>query len=697
MTHRQLPALPAETPKSLAHWIGGDWGDAGEGASLQSAIYQKTLAYLPARKAACEEAVHFGRTVGQTALLQLDFQARGQRLRALAKFLIEHKELLYAWSFHTGATRKDSWIDIEGGIACLSAYAALAQQEMPSGNLYHEGPGVSLGKQGQWMGSHLLVPREGIAVHINAFNFPVWGILEKFAPCFLAGMPCLVKPASATAYVSEVLVRLMDASELLPSGSMQLMLGSSGDLIDHLLEGDVLTFTGSAQTANLLRAHPNIIQRSIPVNAEADSLNAALLGPDVDPDAPEWELMVREVVQEMTVKAGQKCTAIRRILVPRTRLEEISASIADRLSKVRIGDTSNEAVNMGALASAAQGADVRMQIERLRSDCELLVDPGKASAPIGENLHHACMLSPALLYCAKPEHSALVHSIEAFGPVSTLMPYDDFEQGLALAALAKGSLVASLFTHDTAVAQQAIRRLAAWHGRIAIIDRDAAKESTGHGAPLPMLKHGGPGRAGGGEELGGIRAVKHYLQRAALQGSPRMLSAITGEYQHGAPVIESDLHPFRYHFEDLQIGHSLLTHRRTVTEADLVLFGGLSGDYFYMHFDELAAKASAFGRRIAHGYFVLSAAAGLFVHPSPGPVLANYGIDSLRFIKPVGIGDTIQARLTCKRKIDRPARKPGEAGQGVVAWDVAVRNQDGELVASYDILTLVQKRTDPIA
>ena len=692
MASTRLPALPGEQIKTLAHWIAGHWLSADPGTTLASAIVRQQIAHLPAKPAPCQEALDFARQRGRAALLKGDFQSRASILRALAKFLLEHKATLYAWSFHTGATRKDSWIDIEGGIATLSAYAAMAQQELPSGNLLHEGPAISLGKKGQWMGSHILVPREGVAVHINAFNFPVWGILEKFAPSFLAGMPCLVKPASATAYLSEVLVRLMDASDLLPQGSLQLMLGSSGDLLDHMLEADVLTFTGSAETARLLRSHPNIVQRSIPVNAEADSLNAALLGPEVQPGDPEWDLMVKEVVQEMTVKAGQKCTAIRRILVPQDRFDAMASSIAKQLSLIQVGDTRLEAVTMGALASAAQARDVRAQMSQLLSASELYVDPDKASPAIGEDLHTDCMLAPALLYCADADKAEVVHNIEAFGPVATIMPYRDLEHGLALAARAQGSLVASLFSHDTALVKRAVLNLAAWHGRLAVIDRDAAAESTGHGSPLPGLKHGGPGRAGGGEELGGIRAVKHYLQRAAIQGSPRMLSAMTGEYHRGAPLVASDLHPFRRHFEDLEIGHSLLTHRRTVTEADLVMFGGISGDYFYMHFDEEAAKASSFGRRIAHGYFVLAAAAGLFVHPSPGPVLANYGIDSLRFVKPVGIGDTIQARLTCKRKIDKPSRNAGEAGQGVVAWDVAVSNQAGELVASYDILTLVQKR-----
>ena len=694
-TSATLPLPDVGTLHRLQHWIAGRWLAADDGAPISSAVLDREVARLPLLPAPMEEALHTARTQGRSSLVQLDFARRGQILRALAKYLLEHKEVLYAWSFHTGATRKDSWIDIEGGIATLSAYAALAASELPSGRVLHEGPPLALGKQGRWMGSHILVPRDGVAVHINAFNFPVWGLLEKFAPCFLAGMPCLAKPASATAYLCEIMVRLIDASGVLPPGSLQLVLGRTGDLLDRLREGDVVTFTGSADTALQLRSHPNVLRRSVVFNAEADSLNCAILGPEVEPDQPEWDLMVREVVREITVKAGQKCTAIRRIMVPRRHLEAMTQALCARLAAVQVGDTRLGEVTMGALASAAQREDLLHQIERLREDCELILDPAQGKAPLGEGLNLAAMMAPALMRCAHPDAAASLHAVEAFGPVSTLMPYEDLDHAIALAARGCGSLVASLYSHDTHHAAYAVSAMAAWHGRIAVIDRDAASESTGHGSPLPMLKHGGPGRAGGGEELGGLRAVKSYMQRAAVQASPRILSAITGEYVRGTPPIESGIHPFRRSFEDLQVGHSLLTHRRTVTEADIVAFGGLSGDFFYMHFDDEAAKASAFGQRIAHGYFVLSAAAGLFVHPAPGPVLANYGLDTLRFVKPVAIGDTIQARLTCKRKIDKAGRKPGEPAQGVVAWDVQVSNQHGELVASYDILTLVSKKDQP--
>ena len=637
------------------------------------------------------EALHHARTVGLPNLLKLDFQQRAERLKALAKFLNEHKEALYAVSAHTGATRADGWIDIEGGSGTLFAYAGVGGNELPSGNLVHEGPAFSLGKTNQFAGSHILVPRGGVAVHINAFNFPIWGLLEKFAPSFLAGMPCIGKPATSTSYLTEAAVRLIVQSGLLPEGALQLVIGGTGDLLDRLGPQDVVTFTGSADTAARLRINANLVARSIPFNAEADSLNCAILAPECGPDTPEFELFVKEVAREMTVKAGQKCTAIRRAIVPRQHLDAVASALRARLGKVVVGDPSVDGVRMGALASHAQLADVTERVALLRQGAELVCG-GEPPQTVGEGTADGAFFAPTLLLCRQPLSTDAVHDVEAFGPVSTLMPYDGIEEAVALAARGQGSLVATLVTREPAVAAGVIPQMAAWHGRLHILDAQAAAESTGHGSPLPQLKHGGPGRAGGGEELGGLRAVKHYLQRAAVQGSPTMLAAVTGEHVRGARLIETGTHPFRRHFEELQIGESLLTHRRTVGEADLINFGGISGDYFYMHFDEEAAKASPFGKRIAHGYFVLSAAAGLFVSPAPGPVLANYGLDTLRFVKPVGIGDTIQARLTCKRKIDRNRKDASGQGQGVVAWDVEVSNQHGELVASYDILTLVAKK-----
>ena len=680
------------TTPTLQSFIAGHWIGQQGAQLLRSAVNGRPVAQTHAEALDFGEAVAYARGTGLPALMAMDFQQRAERLKALAKYLGEHKEELYAISAHSGATRADSWIDIEGGFGTLFAYAGMAGNELPSGNVVHEGPVIPLSKKGGFAGTHILVPRGGLAVHINAFNFPIWGLLEKFAPAFLAGMPCIGKPATATSYLTEAAVRLMHRSGLLPAGSLQLVIGGTGDLLDRLQGQDVVTFTGSADTAAKLRVHPNLIRHSVPFNAEADSLNCAILAPDVTPDDVEFELFIKEVAREMTVKAGQKCTAIRRAMVPRQHLDAVASKLKARLAKMVAGDPSREDVRMGPLASHAQQVDVAERVAMLLGSTELVYGARDGFAPVGEGVAQGAFFAPTLLLSRNPLTDDAVHDIEAFGPVSTLMAYDGIDEALALAARGRGSLVATLVTRDPKIAARAIPVAAAWHGRLLVLDAEAAAESTGHGSPLPQLKHGGPGRAGGGEELGGMRAVKHYLQRAAVQGSPTMLAAVTGEHVRGATVRESELHPFRRYFEELQIGDSLLTHRRTVTEADIVGFGGLSGDFFYMHFDEIAARESSFGKRIAHGYFVLSAAAGLFVSPAPGPVLANYGLDTLRFIKPVGIGDTIRARLTCKRKTDRNKKDPKGVGQGVVAWDVEVTNQDGDLVAAYDILTLVAKR-----
>ncbi|WP_444436262.1 phenylacetic acid degradation bifunctional protein PaaZ [Pseudomonas sp. A6] len=677
---------------TLQSFIGGRWIGQHGAQALRSALNGQLVARTHEEAPDFAEAVAHARQSGLAELMAMDFQQRAQRLKALALYLTERKEQLYEISRHTGATRADSWIDIEGGAGTLFAYAGVGGRELPSGNVVHEGPAMPLGKTGKFAGSHILVPRGGIAVHINAFNFPIWGMLEKFAPSFLAGMPCIVKPATATSYVTEAAVRLMHESGLLPAGSLQLIIGGTGDLLDRLQGQDIVTFTGSADTAAKLRVNPNLIRNSVPFNAEADSLNCAILAPDVTPDDEEFDLFVKEVAREMTAKAGQKCTAIRRAIVPAKHIDAVAERLRERLAKVVVGDPSVEGVKMGALASHAQQADVAERVEALLKSSDLLFGAKDGFAPRGEGVSEGAFFAPTLLRSRDPHAEGGAHDIEAFGPVSTLMGYDDLDEAIALAARGKGSLVASLITRDPQVAAKVVPVMGALHGRLHILDRESAAESTGHGSPLPVLKHGGPGRAGGGEELGGVRAVKHYLQRTAVQGSPTMLMAVTGEYVRGAQVYETDVHPFRRYFDELKIGESLLTHRRTVTEADLVNFGCLSGDHFYMHFDELAAKDSQFGKRIAHGYFVLSAAAGLFVSPGVGPVLANYGLDTLRFINPVGIGDTIQARLTCKRKIDQGKKSPKGEPQGVVAWDVEVTNQNGELVASYDILTLVLKR-----
>jgi oxepin-CoA hydrolase/3-oxo-5,6-dehydrosuberyl-CoA semialdehyde dehydrogenase len=679
---------------TLQSFIGGRWLGAEASTPLHSAVNNNLIYHTHAEKIDFDEAVTYARKTGVPALMKLDFQKRAGVLKALALYLMERKEELYKISQLTGATRPDSWVDVEGGIGTLFAYASMGSRELPSSNVLHEGPAMALGKRGGFAGTHILVPRGGLAVHINAFNFPIWGMLEKFAPSFLAAMPCIGKPATATSYLTEAVVRMIHESGLLPEGSFQLVIGSTGDLLDRLTGADAVTFTGSADTAAKLRVNKNLIMNSVPFTAEADSLNCAILAPDVTPDDPEFDLFVKEVAREMTGKAGQKCTAIRRIIVPKQHVEAVGERLRERLSKVVVGDPSVEGVRMGALASLDQFRDVSERVEMLSRGNEVVFGAKDGFKPVGEGVANGAFFSPTLLLCRDAMNNDAVHDVEAFGPVSTMMTYTDIDEALALAARGKGSLVSTLVTKDPAIAAYAVPIAAASHGRVHILDREAAVDSTGHGSPLPQLKHGGPGRAGGGEELGGIRAVRHFLQRAAVQGSPTMLAAVTGEYVRGAAVRESDLHPFRKYFEDLQMGDSLLTHRRTVSEADIVNFGGISGDFFYMHFDEIAAKDSQFGKRIAHGYFVLSAAAGLFVSPAPGPVLANYGLDNLRFITPVAIGDTIRARLTCKRKVDRNRTDERGIGQGVVAWDVQVTNQKDELVASYDILTLVMKRGD---
>ncbi|MCS0611877.1 phenylacetic acid degradation bifunctional protein PaaZ [Massilia kyonggiensis] len=680
------------TPTTLQSLIAGRWLGTEAHQPLHSALDNQLIYHTHADSIDFGEAVAYARKTGVQALMQMDFQKRAQRLKALATYLMERKEELYEISHLTGATRPDSWVDVEGGIGTLFAYASIGGRELPSSNVLHEGPAMALGKRGGFAGTHILVPRGGVAVHINAFNFPIWGLLEKFAPSFLAAMPCIAKPATATSYLTHAVVKMMMESELLPEGCLQLVIGSTGDLLDRLNGFDAVTFTGSADTAAKLRGNANLIRESVPFTAEADSLNAAILAPDVTPDDEELDLFVKEVAREMTGKAGQKCTAIRRVIVPEHLADVVGERLRARLAKIVVGNPKVEGVRMGALASLDQQRDVSERVEMLARGNEVLFSARDGFNPVGDGCAAGAFFAPTLLLCQNAMVNDAVHDIEAFGPVSTMMTYRDIDEALALAARGRGSLVTTLVTKDPAIAAHAVPVAAASHGRVHILDRVAAVDSTGHGSPLPMLKHGGPGRAGGGEELGGIRAVKHFLQRAAVQGSPTMLAAVTGEYVRGAAVKESDVHPFRRYFEDLEIGHSLLTHRRTVSEADIVNFGGVSGDYFYMHFDEIAAKDTQFGKRIAHGYFVLSAAAGLFVSPAPGPVLANYGLDNLRFVAPVAIGDTIRARLTCKRKVDRNRTDDQGRGQGVVAWDVQVTNQNDELVASYDILTLVQKR-----
>lgn len=677
----------------LQSFIAGQWLGQQAKQSLLSPITGEVIYTTHSDVIDFGQSIDFAKTKGRKSMLAMDFQTRASCLRDLGKYILEHKESLYEISALTGATRADSWVDIEGGAGTLFAYASMGRRELPSGNLIHEGDAIPLGRDGHFYGSHILVPRHGVAVHINAFNFPIWGMLEKFAANFIAGMPCIVKPATSTSFLTEACVRLMQQSGFLPEGSLQLVIGRTGDLLDRLDGQDIVTFTGSAATAAKLRVTPNLINNSVPFNAEADSLNCAILAPDVSVDSPEFDLFVKEVAREMTAKAGQKCTAIRRVLVPENHIEAVSERLIARLAKVTVGDPRINDVRMGALASHDQQRDVLEQLDTLLKTSSTLCGGTDSFELVGAGTDQGAFCQPTLLLSNDPDAEGGAHDIEAFGPISTLMAYKDLDHAVLLAARGKGSLVSTLVTKDPSIAAVVVPELAVWHGRVHILDEQAAKESTGHGSPLPMLKHGGPGRAGGGEELGGIRGVTHYMQRAAIQGSPTMLGAVTKEFVRGGATIGTEVHPFRRYFENLQIGESLVTHRRTVTEADIVNFGCLSGDHFYMHFDDIAARESQFEQRIAHGYFVLSAAAGLFVSPGEGPVLANYGLDNLRFITPVPIGTTIRARLTCKRKIDQGKVSPKGEPQGVVVWDVQVTNQDDELVASYDILTLVKKQS----
>ncbi|MFK7730356.1 MAG: phenylacetic acid degradation bifunctional protein PaaZ [Pseudomonadales bacterium] len=678
--------------KSMSY-VHGEWTEGqSDGKAVFDAVSGEQICQVSSDGIDFQKVLDHGRNQGGPALRAMTTHARGAMLKDLGKHLMSKKDDFYALSARTGATKADGGVDIEGGIGTLFAYAGVSKREFANETFIVEGAPEALSKNGTFVARHILVPKRGVSVHINAFNFPCWGMLEKIAPSLVAGVPVIVKPATDSAYLTEAMVREIVASKLLPEGAIQLICGRTGDLLDLLTEQDTVTFTGSASTGQTLRAHPNIIARSIPFTMEADSLNCSILGETVQVDDPEFDLFVKEVAREMTVKAGQKCTAIRRVIVPAARVADVQKALTDRLSKIVIGDPNEEGVRMGPLLGAAQKADVHANVQALAQDCEIVLGGNDDFAIQGDRANRDAFYPPTLLVCANPVEAVGPHSIEAFGPVSTIMPYSNTDEAIHIAGLGKGSLVGSVFTHNDQEAADLILEAAAYHGRMLVINRDCAKESTGHGSPLPSLVHGGPGRAGGGEELGGARAVKHYMQRTSVQGSPSMLTAITREYMAGANTVSDGVHPFKKYFEELRIGERLTTHRRTVTEADIVNFGCLSGDHFYAHFDELAAKDSLFGKRVAHGYFVISAAAGMFVEPSPGPVLANYGLESLRFIEPVGIGDTIQVHITAKQKILKEKRPDEERATGVVVWDVEVRNQNNEIVALYDILTLVERK-----
>ena len=677
----------------IQSFVQGRWSEGnGSAVELFHAVTGEKVGEVSSHGLDFEASLKHARNVGGPKLRRMTFHERARMLKSLGKFLTERKEELYKISYATGATRYDSWIDIDGGIGTLFAYASKGQKELPDEAFHVEGEPENLSKSGSFMGRHICVPLEGAAVHINAFNFPCWGMLEKLSPTLLAGVPALVKPASPTCFLAERLVRLIVESKILPEGALQLVCGHTGNLLDHITCQDVVTFTGSATTAAKLRTHPAILANAVRLNVESDSLNCAILGPDAPPGTEEFSLFIKEVAREMTVKAGQKCTAIRRTIVPNSLCEAVLNALKQELGAIKLGDPAIEGVKMGPLVSRNQVLEVKDCVNRLRQNGEAVWGNADRFDALGDHPERGAYFPAVLLYCNDPLKTNVFHEIEAFGPVNTLMPYSSLEEAVEIAKRGQGSLVGSLFTADERVARQVVFGIGAYHGRLLLVDRECARESTGHGSPLPHLIHGGPGRAGGGEELGGIRSVLRYMQRIALQGSPSRLTSLCHEWMKNAQQRSDGIHPFRKTFDELRIGESLTTHRRTITEADVVNFAGISGDHFYAHTDELAAQESIFKRRVAHGYFVLSAAAGLFVDPAKGPVLANYGLEHLRFTRPVYIGDTIQVRLTCKQKT-RKEKREGEEPQGIVAWDVEVTNQNAETVATYTVLTLVKCST----
>ncbi|SHN47738.1 phenylacetic acid degradation bifunctional protein PaaZ [Cryptosporangium aurantiacum] len=670
----------------LESYAAGRWIRAeDEGEPLLDAATGEEVARISSRGLDVAAMVRHARDVGGPAIRALTFHQRAALLKAVAKHLTGVKDELTTLSAHTGATARDTAVDVDGGIGTLFSYASRGTRELPNDTIVLDGGVEQLGKGGTFVGRHVYTSRPGVAVQINAFNFPVWGMLEKLAPAFLAGLPTIVKPASQTAYLTELTVRHILGSGLLPAGALQLISGSAGNLLDELTVQDSIAFTGSAHTAGILRRHPNVVDGGVRLGVEADSLNCSILGPDVRPDDPEFDLFVKGVVTEMTVKAGQKCTAIRRVLVPSGLRDAVIEALGARLSRITVGDPRNPDVRMGPLASLGQRDEVRKAVEALRAGADVVFGDPDGGTVLDGDPERGAFVTPLVLRAASgaPEP----HDIEPFGPVSTVLAYADVDEAVTLAARGRGSLVASVVTHDPDVARSVVLGLAPWHGRVLVLDRDDAAESTGHGSPLPTLVHGGPGRAGGGEELGGIRAVLGHLQRTAVQASPDLLTAITGRWTTGAARRESDVHPFRKSLADLRIGDAIRSARRTISLGDIEHFAEFTGDTFYAHTDaEAAARNPLFGGIVAHGYLVVSLAAGLFVEPSPGPVLANFGVDNLRFLTPVKAGDSIAVTLTVTQITPR-----NTADYGEVRWDALVTNQDDKPVATYDVLTLVAK------
>ena len=676
----------------IENYVLGGWAfGSGNEKQLFNAVNGDVVGIASTQGLDFGDVLHYARTTGGSTLRRMTFHERGRMLKALAMFLNERKAAYYDLSYATGATKIDSWIDIDGGIGNLFAYASLRRQ-FPNERYYVDGDTAKLSKHGTFIGHHIMVPREGVAIHINAFNFPIWGMLEKVAVNLLAGMPAVVKPATITSYLTEIVVRDIISSGILPEGALQLLCGNVEGLLDHVVSQDVVTFTGSATTGRKLKAHPRIIQESVHFNMEADSLNAAVLGKDAAPGTEEFELFIKEVRKEVTVKCGQKCTAIRRVIVPQEFLEDVQIALGKAFAKTTVGNPRNESVRMGSLAAQSQRADVLEKLAILRQESELVYGDPSSLDVIDASFEKGAFISPILLVNNDPFKKISTHEVEAFGPITTLMPYDTLEDAVALTKMGKGSLVCSITTHDNRIARDFVLECASHHGRILVLNRESAPESTGHGSPMPLLVHGGPGRAGGGEEMGGMRGVMHYLQRTAIQGSPTTLTAITSVYQYGAHQPEAEPHLFRQYFEDLQIGHTVFTHKHTVGEADIVNFANVSGDNFYAHMDATALEGTIFEQRVAHGYFVLSKAAGLFVDPKKGPVLLNYGLEEARFTKPVYPGMTIGVRFTVKEKVDQEKRTPEDIAKGIVKFLVDVYDETGETVALATILTMVKKR-----
>ena len=675
----------------IEHYVQGQWTTGKEeGQPILDAVTGEVFTSVAVEGLDIPEILNYGRTKGGETLRKMTFQERGNMLKKLALYLTKRKNAFYELSYRTGATKVDSWIDIEGGFGNLFANASL-RKLFPNQPYHVEGDAIDLSRGGRFMAHHIMVPKKGVAVHINAFNFPVWGMLEKCAVNWMAGVPAVVLPAPSSAYLAEAVAKEIIASGILPEGALQIINGTVKTILNTVESQDVVTFTGSAQTGRLLKAHPRLIQESVPFTMEADSLNASILGEDAVPGTPEFDLFIKEVRKEMTVKAGQKCTAIRRIIVPQNLVEEVQISLGSALDKVTIGDPRLKEVRMGALVSHQQVQAVRDSVNDLAKEAQIVYGNLDRLDTIGADPKKGAFISPIVLRADYPFQNTVIHEREAFGPVSTIMPYKNLDEAITLAQMGKGSLVSSIATNDDAIAKDYVINAASHHGRILVLNRESAKESTGHGSPLPYLVHGGPGRAGGGEEMGGMRGIKHYLQRTAIQGSPTTITEITGIYQQNAKYKEAEQHPFKYHWEDVETGMSMKTHKRTITDTDIIGFANITWDHFYAHTDITSLDGSIFEKRTAHGYFIISAAAGLFVHPNKGPVSANYGLEDCRFLRPLYHNDTIYVRLTCKQKIDRDVAG-AEHPSGIVKWFAEIFDADNELVALATVLTMVQKK-----